>query len=97
MYYQPIMVASDVHRSDESNGYYDLLVAIVVQAINDYLWVNRQKTTSKRIPESERMEDEDLDIFLHCMFSDEIKINAIKRRAKELRESGATNLRWNNV
>mgnify|MGYP003291502383 CR=1 FL=1 len=71
--------------SENIEGYYDLLVAIVVQAMNDYLWVNR---TDKKIPENARLNDEELLYFLRCLFSNEDKVDKIMQEARKLRESG---------
>lgn len=75
--------------SENIEGYYDLLVAIVVQAINDYLWVNR---TDKKIPENARLNDEELLYFLRCLFSNEDKVNAIMQEARKLRKSGTKSI-----
>lgn len=71
--------------SENIEGYYDLIVAIVVQAINDYLWVNR---TDKKIPENARLDDEQLLYFLRCLFSNEDKVDKIMQEARKLRKSG---------
>lgn len=71
--------------SENIEGYYDLIVAIVVQAINDYLWVNR---TDKKIPENAKLNDEELLYFLRCLFSNEDKVDKIMQEARKLRKSG---------
>ena len=72
--------------SENIEAYYDLLVAIVVQAINDYLWINREK--KKYYLADECLDDEGLQIFLRNMFSNEDKVDKIMQEARKLRESG---------
>lgn len=71
--------------TENIEAYYDLIVAIVVQAINDYLWVNR---TDKKIPENARLDDDELLYFLRCLFSNEDKVDKIMQEARKLRASG---------
>ena len=65
-----------MYDNDPINGYYNLLVAVIVRAVDDFL------------QNKEQMTEYELRKCLRNFFSDESKIDAIVTRAKDLIEAG---------
>ena len=59
-------------RSDPINAYYDLLIAVVRQAVNDYL--------------TDVIQEKELENFFHDFFSDDDKVELFMRQAKLRKE-----------
>lgn len=72
-----------IYVANEKN-YYMLMYAIVEQAINDYLASDH----GKKVPKAYKMTDDDLERFLHRMFSDDSLVDRYMRRAKEMKAEG---------
>lgn len=68
-----------------AEGYYNLLIAIIKRAINDCLGVNHKYPAYV-------LSIEELESFLHNMFSDDNKVDAIIKRVQYLLDNGYTYL-----
>lgn len=77
-----------MHDNDPINGYYNLLVAIIVRAIDDYLSVNRKNVKYWK----PMLTEDELRNTLKNFFSDEAKVDAIMGRANALLEAGYTSV-----
>lgn len=73
------------------NGYYMLMYAIIEQAINDYLSTGYKD----KVPKEYEMTEEDLEKFLHNMFSDDSYVQRFMRGAKKLKAEGCKKIGGN--
>ena len=66
-------------RSDPINAYYDLLIAVVRQAVNDYL--------------TDVIQEKELENFFHDFFSDDDKVELFMKQVRLMKDR-KEKLKW---